>query len=176
MVYWKTSKVEYKEAVAKGIIEEMAEFQDGSAFVWRSQQIFATIENEVDPIDSSRINELYAEVWNGYDTTADPVDVNNLVDAIIYEYEELSGITSDVSPHEEEVFGEAEETVEETTEETTQETEYSGLAPVKQLKEGVEPQKVQCKSGMEIVFKPSGQPACVKSTSVQKLVNLGWTQ
>ncbi len=37
-----TSKVEYREAVADGIIEKMAEFQDGSAFIWQSQQIFST--------------------------------------------------------------------------------------------------------------------------------------
>jgi predicted house-cleaning noncanonical NTP pyrophosphatase (MazG superfamily) len=38
-----TSKVEYAEAVNDGIIEEMAEFQDGSAFVWRAKEILATM-------------------------------------------------------------------------------------------------------------------------------------
>lgn len=36
-VLLETSVVEYGEAVSDGMIEEMAEFQDGSAFVWRSQ-------------------------------------------------------------------------------------------------------------------------------------------
>ena len=40
-----TAKVEYHEAVTDGQITEMAEFQDGSAFVWRSQQIFVGFEN-----------------------------------------------------------------------------------------------------------------------------------
>lgn len=150
-----TSKVEYKEAVVDGIIEEMAEFQDGSAFVWRSQQVFSEFENEIDPIDSSRINELYAEVWENFDSRADPHDVANYVDAVIYEFEELSGIASIASEHEEEIFG---------------------LPPLKQLKEGVDPQDVTCKSGFNLIFKPDGTPACVKTSSVQKLVSMGWSQ
>ena len=39
-----TSISEYREAVSEGMILEMAEFQDGSAFVWRSEQIFKEIE------------------------------------------------------------------------------------------------------------------------------------
>lgn len=150
-----TSKVEYKEAIVNGIIEEIAEFQDGSAFIWQSQQIFNTIEG-VDPIDSERINEYYEKVWADFDIRADPTDVTDSIDAVIYEFEELSGIQSVISEHEE-VY-------------------LASLAPLKQLKEGVEPKDVQCKSSMELVFKYSGDPACVKSTSVQKLVSYGWTQ
>lgn len=150
-----TSKVEYKEAIVNGIIEEIAEFQDGSAFIWQSQQIFNTIEG-VDPIDSERINEYYEQVWADFDIRADPTDVTDSIDAVIYEFEELSGIQSVISEHEE-VY-------------------LASLAPLKQLKEGVEPKDVQCKSSMELVFKHSGDPACVKSTSVQKLVSYGWTQ
>jgi hypothetical protein len=150
-----TSKVEYKEAIVDGIIDEMAEFQDGSAFIWQSQQIFDTIEG-VDPIDSERINEYYEQVWADFDIRADPTDVTNSIDAVIYEFEELSGIQSVISEHEE-VY-------------------LASLSPLKQLKEGVEPKDVQCKSSMELVFKHSGDPACVKSTSVQKLVSYGWTQ
>ena len=133
----------------------MAEFQDGSAFVWRSQQVFSEFENEIDPIDSSRINELYSEVWNNFDARADPHDVEDLVDAVIYEFEELSGIGSMPSEHEEEVVG---------------------LPPLKQVQEGVDPQDVKCKSGFKLIFKHSGEPACVKTSSVQKLISLGWTQ
>lgn len=150
-----TSKVEYKEAIVNGIIEEIAEFQDGSAFIWQSQQIFNTIEG-VDPIDSERINEYYEQVWADFDIRADPTDVTDSIDAVIYEFEELSGIQSVISEHEE-VY-------------------LASLAPLKQLKEGVEPKDVQCKSSMELVFKHSGSPACVKFTSVQKLASYGWTQ
>ncbi|MCJ8306421.1 MAG: universal stress protein [Nitrosopumilus sp.] len=150
-----TSKVEYKEAIVNGIIEEIAEFQDGSAFIWQSQQIFNTIEG-VDPIDSERINNYYEKVWADFDIQADPTDVTNSIDAVIYEFEELSGIQSVTSEHEE-VY-------------------LASLAPLKQLKEGVEPKDVQCKSSMKLIFKHSGDPACVKSTSVQKLVSYGWAQ
>ncbi len=150
-----TSKVEYKEAIVNGIIEEIAEFQDGSAFIWQSQQIFGTIDG-IDPVDSKRINEYYEQVWSNFDIRADPTDVADSIDAVIYEFEELSGIQSVTSEHEE-VY-------------------LASLPPLKQIKEGVEPNDVQCKSSMELVFKSSGNPACVKSTSVQKLMSYGWTQ
>ena len=151
-----TSKVEYKEAVVDGIIEEMAEFQDGSAFIWQSQQIFSTLENDIDPIDAERINEYYVQVWSDFDMRANPTDVANSIDAIIIEFEELSGIQSVVSDHESEYL--------------------ASLPPLKQLDEGVEPEEIQCKSTHGLVFKPSGDPACVKISSIQKLVSYGWTQ
>ncbi len=151
-----TAKVEYEEAVVDGNIEEMAEFQDGSAFVWRSQQIYQEIEDDFDPIDSSRLDDYYEQVWNSFDKRADPEDVENWIDAVIYEFEELSGIQSDPSEHEEVLIVD--------------------LPPLKQLQEGVDPHNVSCKSSHSLVFKPSGEPACVKISSVQKLVNMGWTQ
>ncbi len=151
-----TSKVEYKEAIEDGLIVEIAEFQDGSAFVWQSQQIFKSIETDIDPIDSERINEYFELVWSDFESRVNPEDVTNSIDAVIYEFEELSGIQSTVSDHEEEVFG--------------------ILPPLKQLKEGVEPKDVQCKSTMKLVFNQSGDPACVYVSSVQKLINFGWTQ
>jgi len=152
-----TSKVEYKEAIEDGLIVEMAEFQDGSAFVWQSQQIFKSIETDLDPIDSERINEYFEQVWSDFEDRVNPENVTDSIDAVIYEFEELSGIQSVASEHEEEIFGEL-------------------ARPLKQLKEGVEPEDIQCKSAMELIFKPSGGPACVKISSVQKLVNWGWTQ
>jgi len=151
-----TSKTEYKEAVVDGIIEEMAEFQDGSAFVWQSQQIFHSIENDLDLTDSGRINERYDQVWSDFDNRANPKDVSDSIDAVIHEFEELSGIESVQSDHESEYL--------------------ASLPPLKQIKEGVAPEDIQCKSSMELVFKSSGAPACVKSSSVQKLVNWGWSQ
>jgi hypothetical protein len=151
-----TSKVEYNEAVVNGVIEEMAEFQDGTAFIWQSQQIFSTFENELDPIDAERINEYYSQVWSDFDSRAEPTDVINSIDLIIQEFEELSGIQSIVSDHELEYL--------------------ASLAPLKQLKEGVEPNEVQCKITHSLVFKSSGQPACVKHSSVQKLISMGWSQ
>ncbi len=161
-----TAKVEYDEAISDGIIIEMAEFQDGSAFVWRSQQIYQEIEFEFDPIDSTRLNDHYQQVWNQFDNQAEPKDVKHWIDAVIYEFEDLSGIQSEPSKHEEEL-----------EEHHDEEQRFVGLSPLKQLKEGVEPNDITCKSSMALIFKPaSNDPACVKTSSVQKLINLGWSQ
>jgi hypothetical protein len=50
------------------------------------------------------------------------------------------------------------------------------LSPLKQIKSGIVPENVVCKEGLELVFKLNGQPACVKTTSIQKLIAWGWTQ
>jgi hypothetical protein len=50
------------------------------------------------------------------------------------------------------------------------------LSPLKQIKSGIVPENVICKQGLELVFKLNGQPACVKTTSIQKLITWGWTQ
>jgi len=50
------------------------------------------------------------------------------------------------------------------------------LSPLKQIKEGVAPENIVCKEGLELVFKLNGQPACIKTTSIQKLIAWGWTQ
>lgn len=151
-----TSKIEYAEAVENGIIVEVAEFQDGSAFVWQSQQIFSTIEDKIEPMDSDRINEYFGLVWAGFENQESPEIVENYIDLVIYEFEEISGIQSKRSEHGEGYL--------------------TGLSPLKQLKEGVEPNEIQCKTSHSLIFKPSGDPACVKNSSVQKLVSYGWTQ
>ena len=180
-----TAKVEYKEAVTDGMIEEMAEFQDGSAFVWRSQQIFAEIEDEIEPADAGRINDLYAMIWDNFDQKSDPEDVENIIDAVIYEFEELSGFTSKTSEHEEEVFGidNDENTVKDSSDMTNEisnsimDDNNTLLAPLKQMnQEGIEPQDITCKEGLQLVFKYDGQPACVKPSSVQKLTSWNWIQ
>ena len=69
--------MEYKEAVEDGTIVEVAEFQDGSAFVWQSQQIFSSIENNIEPIDSDRINEYFELTWTCFENQEDPEIVKN---------------------------------------------------------------------------------------------------
>lgn len=47
--------------------------------------------------------------------------------------------------------------------------------PLKQIQEGIEPMQVTCTEGLELVLKVSnGQPACVKPSSVSKLIERGW--
>ncbi|MGY5147933.1 MAG: PEFG-CTERM sorting domain-containing protein [Candidatus Nitrosopumilus sp. bin_7KS] len=87
-----TSIAEYAEAVSDGVIGEMAEFQDGSAFVWRSQQIFAEIESDVDHHMAEEIEELYEDLWVAYDARADPSQVETLAGGIIHEIDEILGV------------------------------------------------------------------------------------
>ena len=47
-------------------------------------------------------------------------------------------------------------------------------SPRKQFKLGVSPEKITCNEGKTLMLKSSGIPACVKSTSVEKLENRGW--
>ena len=47
--------------------------------------------------------------------------------------------------------------------------------PLKQVKSGTEPAHVTCNEGLELVLKMSnGQPACIKPSSVAKLIERGW--
>jgi hypothetical protein len=175
-----TSKVEYKEAIEGGIIIEMAEFQDGSAFIWRSQQIFEEIRSDVGT--SGKINDIYVEIWDAYEERNSHTQVALLVDEVIAEFEIVSGIESEESSHMEEVFGEEptitvdlEESLGITTDDP-EKIDSTSLAPLKQINDGVEPKNIQCKESLELIFKSSGEPACVKTSSVQKLISWGWTQ
>ena len=80
------------EAVSDGVIGEMAEFQDGSAFVWRSQQIFDEIRSDVPTHDVKEIDELYVELWAAYDARADPSAVETLAGGIIHELDGVLGV------------------------------------------------------------------------------------
>lgn len=49
------------------------------------------------------------------------------------------------------------------------------LSPLKQIKQGVLVDNVVCKQSYELLLKiSSGNPGCVKSTSVEKLISYGW--
>ncbi|MCH7967531.1 MAG: hypothetical protein IIB02_09000 [Thaumarchaeota archaeon] len=55
----------------------------------------------------------------------------------------------------------------------------SGIAyfppPLKQISDGVDPTKVTCTEGLELVIKLSnGLPACVKPKTAEKLIQRGW--
>jgi len=48
-------------------------------------------------------------------------------------------------------------------------------SPLKQIKAGVEPNKVQCREGFQLVFKAADwSPACVKTSSVERIIAMGW--
>jgi hypothetical protein len=90
-----TAKAEYAEAVAEGEIHEMAEFQDGSAFVWRSQQIFDEIKTDLPEHEVEEIDEFYANLWAAYDNRAEPSLVDTLADGITHEIDEITGEESE---------------------------------------------------------------------------------
>ncbi|MDH3678204.1 MAG: hypothetical protein OEQ12_07890, partial [Nitrosopumilus sp.] len=47
--------------------------------------------------------------------------------------------------------------------------------PLKQIKDGTSPTNVTCTEGFELVLKQStGKPACLKPSSVAKLIERGW--
>jgi len=51
----------------------------------------------------------------------------------------------------------------------------SSISPRAQYELGVEPHNVVCKKGLTLIFKDNdGTPACVKPTSVQRLIEIGW--
>jgi hypothetical protein len=69
----------------------LAEFQDGSAFVWRTQQVFEEIRADLPEHEAEEIAELYEELWTAYDNRADPSEVATLAGGIIHELEEIVG-------------------------------------------------------------------------------------
>ena len=88
------SAAEYGAAVKDGMIVEMAEFQDGSAFVWRSQQIFETISSDIDSQTRSEINDMYDNLWKAYDDRATVPKVQTHTNNIIGKIDGLLGIES----------------------------------------------------------------------------------
>ena len=87
----KTSIEEYEEGVQNGQIEMMAEFQDGSAFVWRSQQIFDEIKSDLPEHEVEEIEEFYSDLWDAYDKRSDSEHVEIFANGIINEIGEAIG-------------------------------------------------------------------------------------
>jgi len=86
-----TAESEYEEAVSNGEIHEMAEFQDGSAFVWKSEQIFEKIRADLPEHESEEIKEFYEELWTAFEQKAEPADVKVFIDGIIHEINVING-------------------------------------------------------------------------------------
>jgi len=87
----KTSIGEYEEGVKDGQIEMMAEFQDGSAFVWRSQQIFDEIKSELPEHEVEVAEEFYLDLWNAYDKKSNPEQIATFANSVISEIGESIG-------------------------------------------------------------------------------------
>ena len=52
---------------------------------------------------------------------------------------------------------------------------YSADSPKEQFSKGIDPHDVICKENYELIFKKTDfSPTCVKSTSVERLIERGW--
>ncbi len=146
-----TSKVEYSEAVSDGEIEEMAEFQDGSAFVWRAKELLSSMSIESATAKNILLDILTVE--QAYDNRSPPSVVAVLVDNVIEGFEAISGVESTESEHMEQAYP----------------------SPRKQIKSGVLPNEIECKPELILVLNNSdSRPACVSNTGADKLELLGW--
>ena len=90
-----TSIVEYGVAIEDGVVANVAELQDGSAFVWRSQQIFSEIKSEISDGDASNIESIYTNLWPAYANTVSPSTVTDLTNGLI---ERIDIITGGITP------------------------------------------------------------------------------
>ena len=91
----KTSIGEYEEGVNNGQIEMMAEFQDGSAFVWRSQQVFDEIKSDLPEHEAEEIKEFYSDLWGAYDKRSDPEQIATIANGLIHELDVAIGATTE---------------------------------------------------------------------------------
>jgi len=48
-------------------------------------------------------------------------------------------------------------------------------SPRHQTNQGIQPINVVCKTGLELIFKANDDPACVKPSTAEKLIQRGWT-
>ena len=257
-----TAGAEYAEAVEDGTITEMVEYQDGSAFVWRAQQIFSEIKADLPEHEAEEIEEFFADLDSaikdispvenvqtfveGIEHEADEIlgeeseagglhayfegiehhlaevketygngdsdaalahatkayldnyefleapiaeqdealmeeieimmreelrdmikasapadEINSQVDSILVKLEEAEGLLP-MEEHEDESEAEHEEEHEEI------------VAPLKQVESGVAPQEVDCGDMVLVIKTSTGSPACVKESTAEKLVSLGW--
>jgi len=88
-----TSIAEYGEAVSDGRITEMAEFQDGSAFVWRAEQILRTMEDDLGEDDYEELVEVFGEINEAYSDRLDPSEIDERTSYLLAEINGILGIT-----------------------------------------------------------------------------------
>ncbi len=249
-----TSAAEYAEAVDGGEITEMVEFQDGSAFVWQSQQIFDEIKDGLPEHEVEEIDEFYTDLRAAYDDGAEPSLVQTLVNGITHEIDEITGEESeetdletrfeniehhlfevkeyysggntdealahatrayldeyeyleapiseyddnlmekievmlredlrsmikdgasvdDVNTHIDGILVNLDKAEDLVLAETAEEGEHEIIPPLRQVKSGIEPNRVDCGTMELLIKKSTGSPACVKPATAERLVQAGW--
>jgi hypothetical protein len=88
--------VEYGEAVENGTITEIVEYQDGQAFITRSQDVFSqaspTIPQEMNP-EVEETNQFFSNLNTAIQNKSSPEVVDRSIGAIIHEISEITGIS-----------------------------------------------------------------------------------
>lgn len=85
---------EYTEGVSDGKITKIVEYQDASAFVWRSQQIYDTIKSHVTSEQADKIDKLYADLADAYEKKVPGSDIDSMTDEIKAEFQKIGGGTA----------------------------------------------------------------------------------
>jgi len=84
---------EYVVAVSNGAIHEMAEFQDGAAFVLCSEQILDTIRDDLEREDYERMNGIFGEINMAYAQRADPSVIKGHTSILTDEINAILGVS-----------------------------------------------------------------------------------
>ena len=87
---------EYEEAVANGTIREIAEYQDGQAFIHRAESIFNSSASNINQSmahEVAEVNELFLNLNTAVTNRDDPGNVETTVNGIIHELAEITGLS-----------------------------------------------------------------------------------
>jgi tetratricopeptide (TPR) repeat protein len=86
------AEVEYEEAVSEGVIVEMIEYQDSTAFIERAELIFDEIKAELPAHEAEELEEFFGQLTTLTESNASFEDVETVIGGIIHEFEEAVGL------------------------------------------------------------------------------------
>lgn len=92
-----TSVVEYYESVSDGKITDQREYEDGLAFVHRSEQIYESIKDQIPHERVENIDKFYAVLYKASETPTEPLIFKVLAEKIILEMVKIQGIEREVT-------------------------------------------------------------------------------
>ena len=87
---------EYEEAVVNGTIREIAEYQDGQAFIHRAESIFNSSASNINQSmahEVEEVNELFLNLNTAVTNRDDPGNVETTINGIIHELAEITGLS-----------------------------------------------------------------------------------
>ncbi|HEX9678862.1 hypothetical protein [Nitrososphaera sp.] len=84
-----TAGVEYSEAVEKGQIIEMIEYQDASAFIHRAEAMFEGVKDDMTAHEAEEVTEFFEELNSAVSSNAEPSQINIQLGGIIHELDEV---------------------------------------------------------------------------------------